>query len=340
MTDYRCLSPHFDIYDLGTSLAPGGFAEDVCRGLNSSPKELPPRHFYDSLGSILFDAITHVPEYYLTRAESEILATYSRDLVARLPSPVRLIELGSGSSTKTKYLIEALLERQEELHYLPIDVSESAVERSSRELLTAFPALSITGFVSDYHRALEHLATESRSPEGTHSLILFLGSSIGNLDGPGAHNLLRDVRRALEPGESFLLGADLKKGEKELLAAYEDTMGITRAFNLNLLVRINRELGGEFDLTTFEHEARYNADHGRIESYLESRVAQAVAIRDLSMEVSFHEGETIHTESSHKYDLGELADFAAATGFHLEQSWFDSAGQFSENLLVADQPEP
>ncbi|MCH9647486.1 MAG: L-histidine N(alpha)-methyltransferase [Deltaproteobacteria bacterium] len=309
-------------------------------GLSRSPKKLPPRLLYDSLGSILFDAITLVPEYYLTRAESEILETSSGDLVDCLPSPLRLIELGSGSSTKTKFLIEAILKRQGSLRYLPIDVSESALEKSSRELLTAFPGLSITGFVSDYQRALDYLAKEERSPDGTHNLVLFLGSSIGNLNAASALGLLEEVRRALAPGEHFLLGADLKKDQGELLAAYDDTLGITRAFTLNLLVRINRELGGEFDITQFDYKVRYDVSLGRVEAYLVSRKAQKVPIRELSLEVSFEAGESIHTESSHKYDLDQLSTLATRGGFRFQRHWLDSGCRFSENLLEAVPAAP
>lgn len=336
----RQVSKRLTLLNLETSEAPGGFAEDVRIGLTRSPKKLPPRLLYDSLGSTLFDAITLAPEYYLTRAESEILETYSDDLVACLSSPLRLIELGSGSSIKTKYLIEAILKRQGSLDYLPIDVSESALEKSSLELLTAFPGLSITGFVSDYQRALNHLAVEERSPEGIDSLVLFLGSSIGNLNEADALALLEKVRQALDPGEYFLLGADLKKEVGELLAAYDDTLGITRAFTLNLLVRINRELGGEFDITQFDYQVRYDAPRGRVEAYLVSRKAQLVPIHDLGLEITFEAGESIHTESSHKYDYDQLTTLAARGGFQFQRQWLDSAGRFSENLLEVSPPAP
>ena len=310
------------------------FAESVRAGLTGTPKTLPPRLLYDPLGSVLFDAICLLPEYYLTRVESEILEADSRSIIEPLASPVRLIELGSGSSTKTPYLLEAILERQETLEYVPIDVSQSALVRSSRELLNVFPGLSIRGTVADYFEALHHLEKEP-APEGVSTLVLFLGSSIGNLDGAGARNLLRSVRKVLSQGDAFLLGADLKKPEELLLPAYDDVLGITAAFNRNLLVRMNQELDAGFDLAAFGHRVRYDDGLGRVEMHLESFRDQTIPIRALELQIPFAAGETIHTESSHKYDPDQLHSLAADTGFHLVKSWHDPAHRFSENLLLA-----
>jgi len=310
------------------------FAESVREGLTASPKALPPRLLYDPLGSVLFDAICLLPEYYLTRAESEILAADSGVIVENLASPLRLIELGSGSSTKTPYLLKAILKRQDRLEYLPIDVSQSALVRSSRELLHVFEGLSIQGTVGDYFQALRHLKEEPVE-EGVRTLILFLGSSIGNLDVEGARDLLHCAREVLKVGDAFLLGADLKKSEEILIPAYDDALGITAAFSLNLLVRMNEELDASFDLSSFAHRARYNKALGRVEMHLESLVDQTISIRSLDLEVSFAAGETIHTESSHKYDLDDLTSLATDSGFRLAKSWFDPARRFSENLLIA-----
>jgi L-histidine N-alpha-methyltransferase len=310
------------------------FAEDVRAGLTAHPKVLYPKYFYDELGSRLFEAITALPEYYPTRAEAEILRGHAGEIASAVSGggPVRLVELGSGDGQKTRLLIEALIARQGELEYLPIDISEAAVEASARELLAAYPELRVTAYVGEYQQALRAIHPEPP----VRTLVLFLGSTLGNLDPEERPPLLRDVRGLLAPGDAFLLGVDLKQSEDVLIPAYDDALGVTAAFNLNLLGRINRELGGEFDLASFRHRAVYNREAGRIEMHLESRRAQTVAIRSLGIEVSFEEGETIHTESSYKFDRDQIAALAAETGFELRRTWTDSGGRFASNLLVAD----
>jgi L-histidine N-alpha-methyltransferase len=309
------------------------FAEDVRRGLTSSPKFLYPKYFYDELGSLLFEAITALPEYYPTRAEAEILRTHAREIVATLGGPVWLLELGSGDGQKTRLVIEALLARQGKLEYVPVDISESAVEASSRSLLFSYPDLRITGYIGEYQTALRKIREDRRAPGLT--LVLFLGSTLGNLDPEERRTLLREVRALLDPGEGFLLGVDLKKAESVLIPAYDDALGVTAAFNLNLLVRVNRELGGEFNLGAFRHKAVYNPREGRMEMHLESRRAQTVAIRSLGVEIPFVAGETIHTESSYKFDREQIAALAADTGFEVRKTWTDSEERFASNLLVA-----
>jgi len=309
------------------------FAEDVRRGLTASPKFLYPKYFYDELGSRLFEAITVLPEYYPTRAEAEILRTHASEILATLGGPVWLLELGSGDGQKTRLVIEALLARQGKLEYVPVDISESAVETSSRSLLFSYPDLRITGYIGEYQTALRKIREDRRAPGLT--LVLFLGSTLGNLDPEERRVLLRDIRALLDPGEGFLLGVDLKKSESVLVPAYDDALGVTAAFNLNLLVRVNRELGGEFDLGAFRHKAVYNPREGRMEMHLESRRAQTVAIQSLEIEVPFAEGETIHTESSYKFDREQIAALAADTGFEVRKTWTDSEGRFASNLLVA-----
>ena len=309
------------------------FAEDVRSGLTAQPKVLYPKYFYDELGSRLFEAITALPEYYPTRAEAEILRGHAGEIAGFLSSPVRLVELGSGDGQKTRLLIEALIARQGSLEYLPIDISEAAVEASARVLLAAYPDLRVTAYVGEYQQALRAIHPAA-GPVRT--LVLFLGSTLGNLDPEERPSLLRDVRGVLAPGDAFLLGVDLKKSEDVLIPAYDDPLGVTAAFNLNLLGRINRELGGQFDLASFRHRAVYNREAGRVEMHLESRRAQAVAIRSLGIEISFEEGETIHTESSYKFDRDQIAALAAETGFELRRTWTDSGGRFASNLLVAD----
>ena len=309
------------------------FADDVRRGLTSTPKVLYPKYFYDELGSRLFEAITALPEYYVTRTEAEILRAHAGEIAAALGGPLWMLELGSGDGQKTRLLIEALLARQEKLEYVPVDISESAVALSSQALLLSYPDLRITAYIGEYHAALRAIRKERTLPGRT--LVLFLGSTLGNLDSEERLVLLRDVRNLLDPGEGFLLGVDLEKPERVLIPAYDDPLGVTAAFNLNLLVRINRELGGGFDLAAFRHRARYNRVEGRIEMHLESRQDQRVPIRSLGIEVPFAAGETIHTENSYKFRPEQIAALAAATGFEVRRTWTDSRGWFASNLLVA-----
>jgi L-histidine N-alpha-methyltransferase len=318
---------------VGGEAVRSSFADDVRRGLTSTPKVLFPKYFYDELGSLLFEAITVLPEYYPTRAEAEILREHAGGIAAALGGPVWLLELGSGDGQKTRLMIEALLASQGTLEYVPVDISESAVEASSRSLLFSYPDLRITGYVGEYQAALRTIRRERVRPGN--ALVLFLGSTLGNLDPQERRSLLRDVRGLLNPGEGFLLGVDLQKPESVLIPAYDDALGVTAAFNLNLLARINRELGGEFDLHAFRHKALYNQVEGRVEMHLESRGEQRVAIRSLGIEVPFAAGETIHTESSYKFRPEQIAALAADTGFEVRQSWTDSAGRFASNLLVA-----
>jgi L-histidine N-alpha-methyltransferase len=314
------------------------FGEDVRQGLTSAPKILQPKYFYDELGSLLFGAICALPEYYVFRAESEILRARAGEIAAWLPGPVRIVELGSGDARKTRLLIDALVVRQGSLDYLPIDVSSTALVQSSEELLSAYPNLRVTAWVADYHAALRAIGDESRAGSGNrykHTLVLFLGSTLGNLEPAERSEMLRSVRGLLNPGDAFLLGVDLKKPESVLIPAYDDPLGVTAAFNLNVLGRINRELGGEFDLRSFRHQARYDKELGRVEMHLESLRDQTVSIRGINLEARFRAGETIHTESSHKFDPEQIAALVAEAGMELRWTWFDRARQFSSNLLVA-----
>ena len=307
------------------------FSEDVRRGLTATPKVLFPKYFYDALGSRLFEAICELPEYYLTGAETEIFQRHAREIAGALDGPVRLLELGSGDGRKTRLLIEALVARQGGLEYLPIDVSRSAVEQSSEWLLHLFPELTVTAFVADYQAGLRAFRKEPCA----RTLALFLGSTIGNLDHGDRINLLHDIRAVIRPGDGLLLGVDLRKSERVLLPAYDDALGVTAAFNLNLLSRINRELGGGFDLASFRHRARWNPGFGRIEMHLESLREQTVPIRSLGLEVSFAAGETIHTESSYKFEPAQVVEMAEASGFMLRRTWTDPGGRFASNLLIA-----
>jgi dimethylhistidine N-methyltransferase len=310
------------------------FAEDVQRGLTATPKVLYPRYFYDRLGSLLFEAICELPEYYPTRAETEIFERHAAEIAGEVGGPLRLVELGSGDGRKTRLLIEALVARQGALEYLPIDVSRSALEQSAERLLQVFPDLSVTAFVADYQAGLRALRGERVAP-GLRTLALFLGSTIGNLDPEDRVELLRGIRGVLRPGDSLLLGVDLRKSAGILLPAYDDALGVTAAFNRNILLRINQELGGGFDLAAFRHRARWNDELSRIEMHLESVADQTVPIRSLNLDVDFSTGETIHTESSYKLDLGQVEEMAAAGGFAVRRTWMDGRGWFVSSLMGA-----
>jgi dimethylhistidine N-methyltransferase len=320
------------IQDLASAVARTSFAEDVRQGLVARPRRLFPKYFYDELGSQLFEAICLLPEYYLTRAENEIFARHSDEIVSAVEGHKRLVEMGSGSAFKTRRIIEAILAEQSELLYIPVDISASALETSSRVLLQAYPRLKINALAGDYYSGLKALAS-SENHERT--LALFLGSNIGNFDREEARTFLRALRGVLEPGDALLLGADLKKERDVLLAAYDDALGVTAAFNLNLLVRINRELDADFNPRAFRHYVRYDEEEGRIEIYAESLRAQTVRVQRLELELQFEAGERIHTENSYKYDMADLERLATATGFTLSRNWFDSMKRFSSNLFIA-----
>jgi len=309
-----------------------GFADDVRRGLTSTPKQLSPKYFYDELGSELFDAICLLPEYYLTRAENEIIELYADEIVGSVPNASTLLEMGSGSASKTRLIIEALLRRQSSALFVPVDISETALENSSRILLQSFPRLRIKAYAADYFDALAELSHATLG----HTLALFLGSNISNFGQDEAPKFLRALRKVLQTGDALLLGADLKKDRRVLEAAYDDAIGVTAAFNLNLLVRVNRELEADFDPHAFRHHSYYNDEIGRVEIYIESTRAQKVRIGKLDLDINFTEGERIHTENSYKYDRAQIQELANATGFRCAHTWLDSEERFSSNLLLAN----
>jgi L-histidine N-alpha-methyltransferase len=301
------------------------FAEAVRRGLRGRPKSLPCRFLYDAEGSLLFERICSLPEYYLTRTEDAILRVHADPMVAIGPRPPTLIELGSGSSTKTRRLIAAALGTYGGLHYVPIDVSATILEESARALLDEFPGLRVTGFAADYRAdALVRLAARLRGPK----LLVFLGSSLGNFEDQDAIALLGQFVRAMGPADRLLLGTDLDKAPATIEAAYDDAQGISARFNLNLLDRINRELGGDFDRARFAHRARYRRGPCRVAMHLVSLVDQVVRIPGASLTAHFQAGETIHTENSHKYTIGRLHDLARLSGFVEEAAWNDPDGLF------------
>ena len=304
--------------DAGSSL--GEFALEVRAGLSKPQKELPSKYLYDELGSALFDAITVLPEYGLTRADQRILERHA----AKIPREFPLIaEFGSGSGRKTRPVLEALAPDR----YFPIDLSAAALDRCRRELcgLSEIEPLEAT-----YLNGLDSIPRN-----GAPLLLLFLGSTIGNFDVRCRDDFLRQVRARLRPHDAMLIGCDLLKPIDTMLDAYDDPTGVTASFNLNLLGRIDRELGGDFDLRAFAHEARYNSDLRRIEMHLRSRVDQKAAIREARFECRFRAGETIWTESSHKFDADEIPGIARQTGFEPEAQWIDREWPFAENLWRA-----
>ncbi|HEX9983895.1 MAG TPA: L-histidine N(alpha)-methyltransferase [Thermoanaerobaculia bacterium] len=309
------------------------FADDVRRGLTAAHKTLPPRWFYDDLGSALFEAICQLPEYYVTRAETDVLTTHAAEIAKAFGPHIRVTELGSGSARKTRILLDAITARQPELEYIPVDVDAGMLEASGQALVAEYDAMRVTAICADFGRP--STALRDSFTNGPRNIVLFLGSSIGNLDPLAAAAMLTDLRTVLAPGDALFLGADLRKAKTILEPAYDDPLGVTAAFNLNVLARINRELGGHFDLRAFSHRAFYDQEHGRIEMHLVSLLDQLVHIDALELEIAFAETETIHTENSYKYDEATLANLAAAGGFAIEQTWTDRNDLFVDALLVA-----
>ncbi len=309
------------------------FALAVMDGLGKAgQRELPSMYLYDELGSALFEAITLLPEYGLTRAEERLLRRYAKDILEYLPPPVMVIELGSGSGRKTRWILEALADR-EPISYFPIDISASALVKCHQEL-GSLGAISIVGLERSYLDGLGE-AVARRQPDQT-LLVLFLGSTIGNFDPPAAEEFLRAIRRRLTSGDALLLAVDLEKGVGEMLRAYDDPTGVTAAFNLNLLARINRELGGDFVLRNFEHHVRYQATDRRIEMHLRVKRRHTVSIRAVEFACALREGETIWTETCHKFHVDEIPGIAHRTGFRCKAQWLDREWAFADNLLIAD----
>lgn len=308
------------------------FADEVRHGLSRrGQKELPSKYLYDDVGSALFEVISYLPEYGLTRADERLLRRYADEIVDRVPGPVAVAELGSGSGKKTRWLLEELCRRQRTSYY-PVEISRSALDMCERELRD-IDAISIVGFEREYLDGLSEVTTYRQ--ENQRLLVLFLGSTIGNFDRPAGLKFLAEVRRVLEPGDFLLLGTDLEKPEGDLLRAYDDEIGVTAAFNLNLLARINRDLGANFDLRHFAHVAKINQQARSVEMHLQSRRLQRVKIPASQITIEFQEGETIWTESSHKYTAMEMFKTAREAGFRCEAQWIDAEWPFAENLLVA-----
>jgi L-histidine N-alpha-methyltransferase len=302
--------------------------DDVRAGLTRVPKELPPKWFYDARGSVLFEQITQLPEYYLTSREHEILRTRAGEIAA-LTVANTLVELGSGASEKTRVLLDAMRSTGHLRRYVPFDVSEKALRSSAARIAGSYPELEVHGVVGDFERHLDAL------PEGRRRMVAFLGSSIGNLTGERRAGFLRAVRDRLAPSETFLLGADLVKDPARLEAAYDDSVGVTAEFNRNVLSVVNAELGADFVPERFAHVARFNREREWIEMLLRSEIDQTVRVDALDLEVVFAAGEEMRTEISDKFRRAGLEAELAAAGFRLNRWWTDREGDFALTLSFA-----
>jgi L-histidine N-alpha-methyltransferase len=308
------------------------FCSDVVLGLSHpGQKELPSKYLYDEVGSALFDVICLLPEYGLSRAGMRVLKSYSGEIVSRVPGPVVVAELGSGSGQQTRWVLEALARRQR-VNYYPIDISSSALFRCQQEL-GHMEMVSMVGFERAYLDGLQEVVARRREDERL--FVLFLGSTIGNFDRPAGDQFLREVRSILHQGDALLLTTDLEKPVPALILAYDDPPGVTAAFNKNLLARINRELDADFELAQFEHAVRWDESERRIEMHLRSKIWQRVTIRKAGFRFYLREGETIWTESSHKYDATAVVRMGERTGYQCAGQWFDHEWPLAQNLFFA-----
>ncbi len=308
-------------------LATDAMALAAREGLSATPKHLPSWLLYDQIGSDLFEQITELPEYYLTRTERSILEVYAGDILQRAGPSLTLVELGSGTASKTCILIEELLQRQSRALFYPIDVSPSALDEAMRRLGRQFPSLRVNPIVADYAGGVPALGRINGR-----KLVLYIGSSIGNFEPPDAVRILRRIRQTLRTGDALLLGADFAKSPKILLPAYDDSQGVTASFSKNILARLNRELEADFDLDRFRHVALWNRHDSRMEIYLESTVEQSVFVPALDMDLFFEAGERIHTENSYKYTDAMIESILRQSGFTLEQTWCDRKKWFGVHL--------
>ncbi|MEA3190151.1 MAG: L-histidine Nalpha-methyltransferase [Thermoplasmata archaeon] len=300
----------------------------VREGLSARPRRLPSMLFYDEEGSRLFDAITQTPEYYLTETERRILTEHAAAIVAAAGTPAQVVELGAGSAAKTRVLLSALLQQQAQVHYTPIDVSPTALAPLKPALEAELPGVQVTPVVA---RNRAGLAALPSSP--SRRLVLFLGSSIGNMDPMQQARFLRDVAEGLGPGDRILLGTDRAKARPMLERAYNDAAGVTAAFNRNALVRLNREMGADFELEAFRHRAFFNVGASRVEMHLEAGRDMRVEVQAIDLSMRMRRGETIHTESSYKFTDASLGRLCKRAGLAVDATWADPQGWFSVQLL-------
>ncbi len=304
------------------------FAEEISSSLNRDSKFINPKFFYDKKGSDLFEKICSLPEYYPTRTEISILKTLQTELPSYIDENFRLVELGSGTSVKTKLILDILTQLQDTTEYFPIDISEILTE-SSEQLLKNYDSLYITGIIDTYEGGLEFL----KNFDDKKNLIIFLGSSFGNFSQNDGYEFLQKINSTMKPGDLFLIGLDLIKDTQILESAYDDSQGVTAKFNLNILSRINDELDADFNLKNFSHYAIYNEDKQRIEMYLKSLVNQSVIISKCNLLLNLEKDELIHTEHSHKYKLSQIHELLDRTGFEIKHTWLDDNKHFSLTLV-------
>jgi L-histidine Nalpha-methyltransferase len=306
------------------------FAEDVHDGLSSSFKNLPSKYFYDDEGSRLFQKIMTLPEYYLTNCEYQILKSQSSSIYKALKfkAHFNIVELGAGDGSKTIELLNALTEAKANFTFIPVDISKEAISILDKKVKKVLPSIDIKSKVGDYFEVLEEIRTD-KSP----SLVLFLGSNIGNYAYAEAVELLKLIQEELRPNDKLLIGFDLKKNPNLIAPAYNDASGITKAFNINLLTRINRELGGDFNLEKFDFYSHYNPESGAVKSYLVSLEKQDVHLSEINKTYHFEKYELIYTELSKKYAISEIEELASKTGFVCSKHFMDSNNLFSDSLL-------
>lgn len=311
------------------------FVQDVRAAFTVKPYRLPSKYIYDELGSSIFEAIALLPEYYLTRAETQILCEHGWEIVRALGNPVTFLELGSGSGAKTRLLIEEALRAQRTLHYTAIDISAEALRKSAQALVDDYPGLTVTGYAADYTTLLG--APGLVLPQRV--LAMFMGANLGNYDPAEADQLLKQIARSLKAGDGLLLGLDLRKEAKVVLPAYDDSIGLTAAFNKNLLSRINAQFGADFDLRAFDFVAEYDQTEGVVRSYLQAKSTIRVNIPAAGCSLSLREGERIHTESSYKYSEDQITAMAQRAGFCIERMWRDREQRFAVALLASAPKE-
>lgn len=324
----RLISDRLNIYTVRNGQKKKSFAEDVKSGLLDPVKGLHPKYFYDAKGSDLFEKICETPEYYVTRTEAAILEKYSNEIAELNEDKTVVVELGSGSSVKTRYIINSFIDHNGRLDYIPIDVSEILIE-SSQVLINDYDKLHITGIISEYEEGMEMVNVVTSHPK----LVIFLGSSIGNFTRDEARSLVQEISNNMNGNDNFLIGFDLRKDIKILNGAYNDKQGLTAEFNLNILKRINDELGGEFDPAKFEHYAYFNEKESRVEMHLVSKEDHDVLVKGISETIHFKKGETIHTENSYKFTDEMISDIAASAGLKVSHTWKDDNNYFALCLM-------